>query len=370
MCKEEIIMTTNCMSNYSYGPNCFDELPAILAGYGFTKVVFIGGKRALASSQTEVKQFLSQANVEVTASLVYGVESTQANIDRLVATEEVAAADVIFGFGGGKALDTAKMVAMELAKPIFTFPTICSNCSAGTAVAVIYHDDGSFDRYGFPPVPLHVFINTQVIANAPAKYFWAGIGDGISKAPEVAHCVAHAKETGMELPHTATLGAAIAASSKDAFYQYGPQGITDVKNNLASRAVEEVALDIVVSTGYASNLVNQKEFYFNSCHAHAFYNATTAIKREGEYLHGQIVSFGVLVLHAYYQEDEELQRVLAFNHRLGLPVTLAQLGLSQADIPKLVEVAMTTNEYKHLPFGPDQFAAAIKRADELGQALS
>ena len=89
-----------------------------------------------------------------------------------------------------------------------------------------------------------------------------------------------------------------------------------------------------------------------------------------QYLHGQIVSFGVLVLHAYYQEDEELQRVLAFNHRLGLPVTLAQLGLSQADIPKLVEVAMTTNEYKHLPFEPDQFAAAIKRADELGQALS
>ena len=64
-------------------------------------------------------------------------------------------------------------------------------------------------------------------------------------------------------------------------------------------------LDIVVSTGYASNLVNQKEFYFNSCHAHAFYNATTAIKREGEYLHGQIVSFGVLVLHAYYQEDDQ-----------------------------------------------------------------
>ena len=362
-------MTTNFMSNYSYGPDCFDELPAILKTYGFRKVVFIGGKRALASSEDAVKAVLTTVGVEVTASLIYGVESTQANIDRLVVTKEVTQADVIFGFGGGKALDTAKMVAAQLAKPIFTFPTICSNCSAGTAVAVIYKDDGAFERYGFPPVPLHIFINTQVIANAPAKYFWAGIGDGISKAPEVAHCVSHAKKQGVQLPHTATLGAAIAASSKEAFYKYGPQGIKDVENNLASQAVEEVALDIVVSTGYASNLVNQKDFYYNSCHAHAFYNATTAIARDGVYLHGQIVSFGVLVLHAYYQEQAELKRVAAFNKQLGLPVTLKQLGLSQADIPKLVAVATTTNEYKHLPFDQEAFAAAIKQVDKLGQTL-
>lgn len=58
MCKEEIIMTTNCMSNYSYGPNCFDELPAILAGYGFTKVVFIGGNGPSLVLKLRLSRFL------------------------------------------------------------------------------------------------------------------------------------------------------------------------------------------------------------------------------------------------------------------------------------------------------------------------
>lgn len=363
-------MTTNFMSNYSYGKECFKEIPEVIKPYGFKTVAFIGGKRALASSEEAVRSVLTSSDIEVTGSFVYGTESTQRNIDQLTEKDEVKKADVIFGFGGGKALDTAKMVATQLKKPIFTFPTICSNCSAGTAIAVIYADNGDFEKYGFPTTPLHIFINNDVIAKAPKEYFWAGVGDGISKAPEVAHAVAAAKKRGITLPHTATLGAAIAESSAEAFYKYGPQGIQDVENNIASSAVEEVALDIVISTGYASNLVNQPDFYYNSCHAHAFYNATTAIKREGKFLHGQVVSFGALVLYAFYGEQEELARTSKFNKSIGLPTTLAELNLSEKDIPKIVEIAMTTNEYKNLPFEAADFAAAIRKADEFGKSLA
>ncbi|MGT2929509.1 iron-containing alcohol dehydrogenase family protein [Streptococcus dentasini] len=364
-------MTTNVMANYSYGEDCYKEIPEVLKPYGVKSVVLIGGKRALGATESEVRAILEAAEVEVKGSFVYGKDSTQTNIDKLVATPDVQKADAIFGFGGGKALDTAKMVAKELDKPTFTFPTICSNCSAGTAIAVVYKDDHSLLRYGYPDSPLHIFINTRVIANAPEKYFWAGIGDGISKAPEVEHAVAEAKNRGLvDLPHTASLGQAVALSSKDAFYRYGEAGMEDVKHNRPSKAIEEIALDIVVSTGYASNLVNQPDFYYNSCHAHAFYNGTTAIKRSGEYLHGVVVSYGVLVLHAYYQEQEELERVARFNRSLGLPITLKELGLTEDDIPKIVEVAVTTNEYKNTPFDSEQFAQAIRGVNQLGQHLS
>lgn len=363
-------MTTNVMANYSYGEDCYQEIPTVLKPYGIKSVALIGGKRALAATESEVRAILSKAGIKVTGSFVYGVDSTQTNIDKLVANPDVQKADALFGFGGGRAIDTTKMVSKALDKPTFTFPTICSNCSAGTAIAVVYKDDHSVLRYGYPDSPLHIFINTRVIAEAPSKYFWAGIGDGISKAPEVEHAVAEAKKNGLaELPHTATLGHAVALSSKDAFYDYGKQGLEDVKNNKASKAVEEIALDIVVSTGYASNLVNQPDFYYNSCHAHAFYNGTTAIQRQGEYLHGVVVSYGVLVLHAYFQEQDELVRVAKFNRELGLPTTLKELGLTEADIPKIVDVALTTNEYKNTPFDADKFAQAIRDVDKLGQSL-
>jgi len=171
------------MASYSYGEDCYQEIPGVLKPYHIKRVVLIGGERALASSEDEVRSILVQAGIEVTGSFVYGVDSTQTNIDKLVANPDVQRAEAIFGFGGGKALDTAKMVAKELDKPTFTFPTICSNCSAGTAIAVVYNDDHSLLKYGYPDSPLHIFINTRVIAQAPEKYFWAGIGDGISKAP-------------------------------------------------------------------------------------------------------------------------------------------------------------------------------------------
>ncbi|MDO4666374.1 MAG: iron-containing alcohol dehydrogenase family protein [Streptococcus sp.] len=360
-------MVTNIMANYSYGEDCFNEIPTVLSQYSIKKVVLIGGKRALASAEESVRSVLENTYIQVLGSFVYGTDSTQTAIDNLVKNETIQSTDAVFAFGGGRALDTIKMVATEIDKPIFTFPTICSNCSAGTAVSVVYNDDHSLLRYGYPNSPVHIFINTKIIANAPREYFWAGIGDGISKAPEVDRAVKNAIENGKSLPHTASLGLAIAQSSKNAFHQYGEQGLKDVENHIASKAVEEIALDIIVSTGYASNLVNQPEFYYNSCHAHAFYNGTTAIQREGNFLHGVVVAFGVLVLHAYFDEMEEFDKVASFNKKLGLPTTLSDLNLTEHDIPKIVEVALTTNEYKNTPFNPEKYTQAIIRADQLGQ---
>ena len=82
-----------------------------------------------------------------------------------------------------------------------------------------------------------------------------------------------------------------------------------------------------------------------------------------------VVSYGVLVLHAYFDEQEELERVANFNKALGLPIRLQELGLTKEDIPKIVEVALTTNEYRNTPFDPEKFAQAIRTVDHLGQQL-
>ncbi|MFQ7393633.1 MAG: iron-containing alcohol dehydrogenase [Collinsella aerofaciens] len=221
--------------------------------------------------------------------------------------------------------------------------------------------------YSYPNRPAHIFINPKIIAEAPAEYFWAGVGDALSKQPEVEYATSAGN-----LEHTAGLGLALAHTCSEPLFTYGVQGLKDVRQDLSSEAVKQIALDIVVNTGYVSNLTNQNDYYYNSSVAHAFYNATCSIPREGTYLHGEVVSLGVLVLFAYTGDTENLERYAAFNKQMGLPVTLEQVGLTEGDIPALCEFAHATNEWKQgnpEPFTDEKFAAAIKAANAYGHTL-
>ena len=90
---------------------------------------------------------------EILETRVYGTNSTRANIAKVVNSPACQQADVLIACGGGKALDTVKTAAIELKKIVFTVPTICSNCSAATAIAVVYNDDGSLEGYSYPNRP-------------------------------------------------------------------------------------------------------------------------------------------------------------------------------------------------------------------------
>lgn len=360
-------MKTVKMSNYSVSGNGYPHLEKVCKDYNYNKVVLVGGKRALEAAAPKIREALKGTNVEITGEFVYGQECTLSNVDRLRERKEVQDADVIFIIGGGKSTDTGKILAERLNKSAFSFPTICSNCSAVTAIAVVYNDDGTFSHYELIPAPVHMFVETSIIANAPEEYLWAGIGDGLSKQPEVAYATKYA-----ELDHIARMGVMLSKSCEVPFLKYGKQAIEDCRNNKPTQAIEEIAMDILVATGYVSNLTNQPDYYYNSSLAHIFYNASTAVPRDKEYLHGELVSFGVLVLHAYAEQFDELDKIARFNKSIGLPITLEDVGLTYDDLEKMADVAPNTTEWKSAKTNPltkEKFVAAMKTADEYGKKL-
>lgn len=360
-------MTSVNLTNYSVSRNNYSDLKRVCKDDKVEKVVIIGGKKAMDAANHLIKDALKDTNVKVLGEFVYGKDSTNSNIEKLLAKKEVQDADLIFAVGGGKALDTSKVVADRLKKNCYSFPTICSNCSAATAIAVVYNDDGSFSHYEDKiKAPSHIFINTDVLAKAPEVYMWAGVGDGLSKEPEVLFAMRD-----QELNHVAKLGKAIAKSCQEPFLKYGEEAIEDCKNNQNSKAIEEVAMDIFINTGNVSNLTNQKDFYYNSSLAHAFYNASCSVKRPGHFQHGEVVSFGVLVLHAYDKNHEELDKIARFNKKVELPTKLSDLSLSYDDLEKLADEAMRTNEWKKakVNLSREGFIEAIKEADQYGKAL-
>lgn len=358
---------TNCLPAWSVGPECYKEVPAVTAGYGKTAAV-IGGKKALAAAYDKLKAAVEATGPVLSDPIWYGGNSTYEHVDMLTALDAVRNADMIFAVGGGRAVDTCKAVAERLNKPLFTFPTIASNCAPVTAIAVFYNADDTFRDYFYPTrCPLHTFLDTQVIAEAPETLLWAGIGDALSKECEVELCT-----RGRNLPHTPLLGRTMAACCTDPLLKYGRAAMEECRANRAGEALEQVALCIVVSTGIVSNLVTTKDdYYYNSSLAHCVYYGATMVPASGRnHLHGEIVSFGVLTLLTYDGNFARRDEILAFNHSIGLPVTLAQIQLGEENLQTIADKAAAVVEWTSslFTFTKEAFVQAMQDADAAGKA--
>ena len=164
---------------YTVGPDAYEDIVNICSAYG-KKAAIIGGRKALAAAEPQIRKAVEGSGIEITGTFWYGGEASRENMDML--RPQVADADMIFAVGGGKAIDTCKVLAHETNRPFFTFPTIASTCASCTSLGIVYHPDGSLREYAFSKIPPnHIFINTEIIANAPARYLWAGMGDTMAK---------------------------------------------------------------------------------------------------------------------------------------------------------------------------------------------
>ena len=138
--------------NYSIGTDAYSDIPMVCEKYG-TKAVIIGGKRALAAAADLIKEAVKDSKITITGVFEYGGEASREHIDELNSHQEVVDADMIFACGGGKAIDTCKVLAQESKRPFFTFPTIASTCASCTSLGIIYHPDGSLREYSFQEKP-------------------------------------------------------------------------------------------------------------------------------------------------------------------------------------------------------------------------
>ena len=175
---------------------------------------------------------------------------------------QVADADMIFAVGGGKAIDTCKVLAHETNRPFFTFPTIASTCASCTSLGIVYHPDGSLREYSFSKIPPdHIFIDTEIIANAPVRYLWAGMGDTMAKHYE---CTISCRN---DVPaHSDAMGIALSSMCAEPIVRWGEQAMADCEAHRVTPELTEIIEAIIISTGFVSNFV-QVDYTTGMAHA-------------------------------------------------------------------------------------------------------
>jgi glycerol dehydrogenase len=109
--------------------------------------------------------------------------------------------------------------------------------------------------------------------------------------------------------------------------------------------------------------------------AHSIHNGLTAVQATHSYLHGEKVAFGALTqLILEGKPRPEIEELLTFSCEVGLPITLAQVGLENCPakiVAKIAERTVAQGETIHNePFAVSSVmvADAIRSADAIGRA--
>lgn len=338
---------TKLFAGYSIGVDAYDQVDRYCAPYG-KRVLLIGGETGISKGKPYLEQALlrTKSGLTITDTVIYGKECTYGRIHELSAFYKDKEIDMVFAMGGGKAMDTAKGVAFELGIPMFTFPTIPSNCAAMAALSVVYREDGGFDSFYFYKSPaVHCFINTDLLIHAPKKYFRAGMGDTIAKYFEC-----HFSARGDELDYHSALGREISNLCYERIKTYGRQALLEFERKEPEEGFLQTVLTIIVNTGLVSHMV---EDCYNCAAAHSVCYGLDLLPGVAEkFLHGDLVGYGVLIQLALDGNMEELNEVRALLINMGIPVTLREMD-TPCDRTYLASViAETVNgpDMEHIPY--------------------
>lgn len=297
----------------------------------------------------------------------FGGECSFPEISRGKDAARKIGATMVVGVGGGKTLDAARAIASELALPVACCPTTASSDAPCSALSVVYTDDGVFEKVVyFKRHPELVLVDSSIVARAPVRLLVAGMGDALATFFE-ADAAIRAHRLNVVGGASTMAAATLAKLCYETLLADGAAALAAARAQAVTPALERIieANTLLSGLGFESG---------GLAVAHSVHNGLTAAPETHDRLHGEKVAFGTLVQLVLEGRDRStLDEALAFCVSVGLPVTLAELGLSGLDRRKALEIAKLTvaeGESAHNePFvvTAEAVADALYAADEIGR---
>ncbi|HLO88591.1 MAG TPA: iron-containing alcohol dehydrogenase family protein [Nostocaceae cyanobacterium] len=312
-----------------------------------SRPLIVTGNHTLTISKESLQPLLWEHKLDA-AIASYGADCAETSLKSLRKAAKEHKADVIIGIGGGKAMDTAKLVAQQLNLPVVTIPTSAATCAAWTALSNVYSETGAF----LYDVALHrcpdlLILDYDLIQTAPPSTLVAGIGDAIAKWYE-------ASVSSGQSSQTLIIGAVQQARVlRDILFQKSAAALQAP----GSQVWQEVVDATVLMAGVIGGLGGAQ---CRTVAAHAVHNGLTHICGHGS-IHGEKVAYGILVqlrleemITGNQLATAARQQLLKFYAEIGLPQKLADLGLGNITLGELqtaAEIALAPNSDIHrLPF--------------------
>lgn len=352
---------------YVQGPGEFGRLKFYTDKFGRRIAVFID--QYLYEKYSKELQQIYQGEDCALKTISFGSEVSMELINRQAEELRAWKPDAVVGMGGGKTIDVAKAAGAKLGLPFLIVPTIAATDAPTSSLSVIYKEDGSHEgELFYDHGPSILIVDSEIIAQAPVRFLVSGMGDALATLLEaeatalsgVPNLVYH-RDGGRR---QTLAGKAIARECYSALMKYGRLAKLACEQKVVTEALENIIeTNILLSgLGFENNA---------TAGAHSINDGLTAVENSEKTMHGEKVAFGCIVqLIAQQAEESRLKEVLAFCMRVGLPVCLEDLQVSNTDenIRRIAAASMHSN-WGNMPFpvNEDVVFAAVKTADAYGK---
>lgn len=321
--------------------------------------LMVGGEQTLKVVNPQLTETLEAVGLTI-ASGVYTPDCSESTLETLRNAVAQHQADLIIGVGGGKALDTAKLVAHQQKLPVVTIPTSAATCAAWTGLSNVYSNAGAFQYdVGLGNCPELLMLDYDLFLSAPRRLLVAGIGDAIAKWYEASISSGDATSP---LIISAVQQARVL---RDLLLQKSETALADP----GSQTWQEVIDATVLLAGVSGGLGGAQ---CRTVAAHAVHNGLTQIPVAHGALHGEKVAYGILVqlrleelVNGNQLARSARQQLLQFYTAIALPKTLEDLGLGNITLAELRHAAefacQPESDIHHLPFAvsPEQLLSAM-----------
>lgn len=309
-------------SRYIQGPGELRNLPSLVKVYGSSAFILIDSFFFSDYAPLFQRLFKDQ-NLSVICEKFSG-ECCDSELLRLKELVEAAPPRVFIGIGGGKACDTIKGLADFYDGIVFVCPTALSTDAPTSVHSVVYRKDHSYYLMVHKKNPDLVLVDTAVAINATPRMFAAGMGDALATYLEARSCKESGNVNNVGSGYQQTLlGGAIAKLSFDVLMARGRDAYLAACNHIRTEAFEDVA--------EANTLLSGVGFENTGCSiAHGLQASFSAVQGNPPCMHGEQVAFGALCqMVLENRPSEEFQQIYHFCLDVGLPVSLAQMGISE-----------------------------------------
>ncbi|MGB4658218.1 MAG: glycerol dehydrogenase [Mobilitalea sp.] len=365
-----------CPTKYVQGENELLNLGYFVQIYG-TSALLIAHPDDILRIKGKLEETALKFKISFVESNFQG-ECSRQEVSRLQTLAKEKGCSCTIGLGGGKAIDTAKCVAEG--NSLIICPTIAATDAPTSHSAVLYSPEGAFDDYAyFKQSPDVVLIDTTVIANAPSRFLVSGMGDALSTYFEARANVQSYSNVNAGLPCGYREGVCGEAKGTNAAFALASLCYQTL---LSDGVKAKIACDANIVTPSLENIIEANILLsglgFESgglAAAHAIHDGLTILEGTHKYYHGEKVAFGTLAqLMLENAPMAELKEVLDFCLSVGLPISLADIGVTSITDEELMEVAKKAcipEESIHampFPVTVESVMAAIKAADQLGKS--